>query len=131
MKKWIEYFSEKQKTLFLIDSLGAFMTAFFLFVIMRQFNAYFGMPKNELAYLSLIASLFGIYSAACFLFLKGDLKPFISVIGIANLIYCAWTFGLLLKYNPLLTILGKTYFLIELLIIGGLSFVELSVAKRY
>jgi hypothetical protein len=38
MKKLIKHFAEKQKTLFLIDSLGAFMTAFFLFVIMQQFN---------------------------------------------------------------------------------------------
>ena len=130
MKKLIKYFSEKQKTLFLIDSIGAFMTAFSLFVIVRQFNEYFGMPKNELTYLSVIAVFFCIYSAACFLFLKGGLKPFIRLIGIANLIYCALTIGLLIKYNPLLTILGTTYFLIEIVIICGLSYVELNVAKK-
>ena len=130
MKKLIKHFSEKQKTLFLIDSIGAFMTAFSLFVIVRHFNEYFGMPKNELTFLSVIAVLFCIYSAACFLFLKGGLKPFIRLIGIANLIYCALTIVLMIKYNPLLTILGTTYFLIEIVIICGLSFIELNVAKR-
>ena len=71
MKKLIKHFTENQKTLFLIDSIGAFMTAFSLFVIVRQLNEYFGMPKNELTYLSIIAVCFCIYSAACFLFLKG------------------------------------------------------------
>jgi hypothetical protein len=130
MKKLIKHFTEKQKTLFLIDSIGAFMTAFSLFVIVRQFNEYFGMPKKELTYLSEIAVCLCIYSAACFLFLKGGLTPFIRFIGIANLIYCALTLGLLIKYYPLLTILGTTYFLIEIVIISGLSYVELNVAAR-
>ncbi len=130
MKKLIKHFTEKQKTLFLIDSIGAFMTAFFLFFIVRQFNEYFGMPKKELTYLSVIAVFFCIYSAACFLFLKGGLTPFISFIGIANLIYCVLTIGLLIKYSLLLTIIGTTYFLIEIVIICGLSYVELNVVRR-
>lgn len=130
MKKLIKHFTEKQKTLFLIDSIGAFMTVFFLFVIMLQFNEYFGMPKKELTYLSVIAVCFCIYSAACFLFLKGGLTPFIRFIGIANLIYCALTIGLLIKYHSLLTIIGITCFLIEIVIICGLSYVELNVAAK-
>lgn len=129
MKKLINYFSEKQKTLFFIDSIGAFLTAFSLMVIVRQFNEYFGIPQNELTYLSVIAVLFCIYSAACFLFFKGSFKPFLRIIGIANLIYCVLTIGLLIKYNSLLTILGTTYFLIEIVIICGISFIELNVAK--
>jgi hypothetical protein len=130
MKKLIKHFTEKQKTLFLIDSTGAFMTAFFLFVIVRQFDEYFGMPKKELTYLSVTAVCFCIYSAACFLFLKGGFTPFIRFIGIANLIYCALTIGLLIKYYSLLTIIGTIYFLIEIVIICGLSYVELNVATR-
>jgi hypothetical protein len=130
MQKLIKYFSKNQKTLFLIDSIGAFMTAFSLFIILRQFNAYFGMPKDELTYLSIVAVCFGIYSTACFLFLKGNLKPFIKFISIANLMYCVLTIGLLIKYFPLLTIIGITYFLTEIVIVCGLSYVELSVAVR-
>lgn len=130
MKKLIIHFSEKQKTLFLVDGIGAFITAFSLFVIVRQLNAYFGMPKNELTYLSAIAICFCIYSAVCFLFLKGNLTPFIRLIAIANLIYCALTILLIIKYYPLLTIIGIAYFLIEIIIICGLCYIELSVAKR-
>jgi hypothetical protein len=130
MKKMLKYFTDKQKTLFLIDSTGAFITAFSLFVIVRQFDDYFGMPKKELTYLSVTAVCFCIYSAACFLFLKRGLTPFMRFIAGANLIYCAVTTGLLIKYYPLLTIAGTAYFLIEIVIICGLSYIEFNVAKR-
>ncbi len=128
MKKPIKYFTENPKPLFLIDSIGAFMTAFSLFVIVRQFDVYFGMPKRELTFLSVLAVCFCSYAAACFLFLKTGLKPFIRYMGIANILYCALTTGLLIKYYPLLTIIGKTYFLIEIVIICVLSYIELTVA---
>lgn len=130
MKKLVNYFNEKQKTLFLIDSVGAFITAFSLFLIVRQFNEYFGMPEKELTYLSIIALCFCFYSAACFLFLKVGLTPFIRFIGVANLIYCALTIALLIKYNSLLTTIGTSYFLIEIVIVCGLSYIELNVTRR-
>lgn len=129
-QKLINYFTKKQKTLFLIDSIGAFLTALSLFVIAQQFNEYFGMKKNTLICLSVIAVCFCIYSAACFLFLKRGLTPFIKFIGVANLIYCALTIGLMIKYYPLLTIIGTSYFLIEIVIICALSYVELNVATK-
>lgn len=128
MKGLIEYFSERQKTLFLIDCLGAFVTAFFLFAIIRHYDEYFGMPKRELTYLSGIAVCFGIYSISCFLFLKVGLVPFFRIIGVANLIYCIMIIGLLVKYYSLITIVGTTYFLIEIVVICLLSYVELNVA---
>ena len=128
--KLINHFAENPKRLFLLDSLGAILTAFFLFVVIWQFNGYFGMPKPVLTYLSIIAICFCIYSTSCFLFLKAYWTAFIRLIGIANLLYCALTIGLLIKYYSLLTIIGVTYFLIEIVIICGLSHVELNVAKE-
>ena len=130
MNKLINQFAEKQETLFLIDSIGAFMTAFFLFVIKVQFNEYFGMPETVLTYLSVIAICFCIYSAACFIFLKEHRSIFIRLIGIANLLYCALTIGLMFRHYPSLTILGTIYFIIEIVIICGLSYIELNMAAR-
>ena len=130
INKLINHLSKKQKTLFLIDSLGAILTAFFLFVMMRQFNEYFGMPKTILTLLSVIAGVFCVFSTACFLFLKGNWTPFIRLIGFANLLYCMLTIGLLIKHYSLLTIIGTAYFLIEILIICGLSYVEFNVATK-
>ena len=130
INKFIDYLAEKQKTIFLIDALGAILTAFFLFVIMRQFNGYFGMPKTVLTLLSVIAGLFCIYSTACFLFLKRNWALFIRLIGFANLLYCVLTIALLIKYYSLVSIIVTIYFLIEIVIICGLSYVEFSVAKQ-
>ena len=129
MNKLITYFIDKQKTLLLIDSVGAILTAFFLFGVLRPFNEHFGMPKIVLIDLSIIAFCFFIYSITCYLFLKGDLKLFIRLIGISNLLYCALTIGLLFKHYSLLTILGMIYFLIEVLIICTLSYIELRVVQ--
>ena len=130
INKLINHLIKIPKTLFLIDSLGAIVTGFILFVIMRQLIEYIGMPKIVLTYLSFIAIFFCIYSTACFLFLKERWTPFIRLIGIANLLYCALTIGLLIKYYSLLTIIGIIYFLIEIVIICGLSYVELNVATE-
>ena len=68
--KFINYLTDRPKNLFIIDSFGAILTAFFLFVIIRQFNFFFGLPKKEITYLSLIAFCYSIYSTSCLLFLK-------------------------------------------------------------
>lgn len=130
MKKLIKHFSEKQKQLLLIDCLGALITALSLFIIARNFNEYVGMPQKILTSLSLIALCFCIYSATCFFLLKEHLIPFIRVIAVANLLYCALSFGLLIIHYPSLTTIGITYFLIEIVIVCALSYIELNAVKN-
>jgi len=128
IKKVINYLSAKPKILFLIDGLGAMLTAFLLFVILRNFNEYFGMPKIRLTYLSAIAACFCIYSSACFIFLKDNWTLYLRGIGIANLLYCILTMGFLIIYYFQITMTGATYFLLEIAIICGLVYIELNVA---
>lgn len=127
--KIIKQLSAKPKTLFLIDSIGALTTAFLLFVVLRTFNEYFGMPGTILTYLSVIAACLCMYSATCFFVIKADWVPFIKVIIIANLLYCILTIGLIIFYDAQLTILGTAYFLGEIAIICGLVYIELNVAN--
>ena len=128
LRKIIHQLAEKPKMLFLVDSLGAMLTAFLLFVVLRNFNEYFGMPKTILTYLSMIAAIFCIYSTACFLFLKDDWAPFIKAITIANLLYCILTIGLVIINFPVLTIIGIAYFLVEIAILCGLVYIEFKAA---
>lgn len=116
-------------TLFLVDSIGAFMTAFSLFFVMRHFDEYFKMPEIELTYLSAIALSYSIYSGGCYLFLQRGLMSFMKFIGFANLVYCALTLGLLIKYYTLLTKIDVTYFTTEIAIVCALGYLELSVAN--
>jgi hypothetical protein len=128
VRKTINQLARKPRKLFLIDSLGAIFNAFFLFVVLRNFDEYFGMPKNVLTHLSITGTLFFIYSTTCFFFLKKHWAPFIIGISIANLLYSILTMGLLIIYSPMLTIIGLIYFLMEIAIICGLVYIELNVA---
>ena len=130
INKLINHLAEKPRTLFLIDSIGAVLTAFFLFVIIGQLNEYFGMSTTALTYLFVIAICLSIYSAICFLFLKACWPPFIRIIGVANLLYCTLTIVLLIKYYPSLAIIEATYFLLEIVMICLLSYIELKVSFR-
>jgi hypothetical protein len=116
------------KILFLIDSLGALLTTFSLFVVLSTFQQFIGMPVSVLTQLSMIAACFCIYSALCFLFLKRNWAPFIQIIGIANLLYCVLTMGVVLIHFQRLTALGIAYFLGEIVIVSVLIYIELNVA---
>lgn len=114
--------------LFLIDSIGAFLTAFLLFTILRNVNEHIGIQKTTLTGLALIAFCFCIYSAACFIFVKQNYGLFIWIISIANLFYCILTIGLIVVNYHFLTMMGLSYFLIEVIIISILSYIEIKVA---
>jgi hypothetical protein len=126
----IKYFSLKPKILFLIDSLGALATTFFLFIVLRIFNEYFGMPNSILIYLSLITAILCIYSITCFFLLKNNWQPFLKAICIANFLYCYLTLVLVIQFYKKLTVLGMTYFLVEIMIVLGLALLELKTIKK-
>lgn len=126
--KTINDLAKKPQKLFLIDSLGALLTTFFLFVVLRNFYEYVGMPIPVLTYLSVIALGLCIYSTACFFFLKGNWTPFIRGISIGNLLYCILTMVLVIIYYSQLKTIGMIYFVIEVIIILGLVYIERNVA---
>jgi hypothetical protein len=129
MDRIINRLTHKPKLLFLVDAIGAFLTAFFLLAILRPFDAYFGMPTAILTYLSIIAGLFCLYSLTCFFLVIEQWRPFLRAIAIANLLYACLTFGLVVYYYDRLTLLGIVYFLAEILIICWLVWIELKAIK--
>jgi len=88
----------------------------------------FYWPKSGICCLSAIAACLCIYSITCFFFLKTNWTPFIMTISFANLLYCILTMGFLIIYYPLFTIVGVTYFLVEITIIVGFAYIEFNVA---
>lgn len=128
--KIIKQFLSEPKKLFLLDSIGALTTAFLLYIVLRNFNEYIGMPERILTYLSVIAICFCIYSTVCFFVIKANWTPFIKIISIANLLYCVLTISLVIFYAPQLTAIGLAYFLGEIAIIFGLVYIELNVASE-
>jgi hypothetical protein len=119
------------KMLFLIDGLGAFLTALLLFCLLRPLHLYFGMPQSTLTTLSIIAFILGCYSITCFFFVTHYWKLFLRAITVANIMYCVATASLIGYYYQQLTIPGLIYFIVEILIISILLFLELHFLKNH
>ena len=113
------------KTLFLIDSLGAFLSAFLLGVILTHFESTFGMPRSVLYFLAALACLFAIYSFWNYARFKENWRPYLHGIAIANLLYCGLTAALVIYFRQELTQWGLTYFLLEMVVIVCLVVIEL------
>jgi hypothetical protein len=107
----------KPKRLFLIDglgafitALGAFITALFLCTILTRFEEDFGMPEKVLNPLSILACVYCIYSISCYFFVGKHWRPFLNVIAIANIMYCCITLVVVIVFYYALTLLGLIYF---------------------
>jgi hypothetical protein len=118
------------KKLFLLDGLGACLTAFLLGIVLTAFNEYFGMPQKTLNVLALIALGFAFYSFFCFFFIGSTWRFFLKIIAAANLLYCCLTTVLVIYFYPQLTVFGVIYFLLEIVVVCGLVFVELRWANK-
>jgi hypothetical protein len=124
----INSFVKKPNTLFLVDSIGAFISAFCLLIISRYYSDYFGINHSTFQLLAILPIVFCIYSACCFLFVKRSFKPFIQIIALANLLYCIISLILLGTLFSEITILGLSYFVVELTIIALIISIEFKVA---
>lgn len=120
LDKW----TSNPKRIFLIDALGACLTAFLLFAVLARFETHFGMPRKVLYGLSLMACVLAILSFSCYFFSSQNWKSYLKIIAIANFVYCCMTMGLVLFYWQQMTFLGLGYFGGEVLVIGGLVWVE-------
>lgn len=118
----------KVRKLFLIDSLGALLSAATLGLILTRFEQTFGMPHEVLYYLAGIACLLSIYSFICYSHLKENWRPYLKIIGIANLTYCCLTIVLVIFLFQKLTALGLLYFILEIIIVTILIIIELKTS---
>ncbi len=105
------------RNFFLLDGIGAIVTAFMLAVVLGNFQPIFGMPNEILYWLAGAAVCFAFYSFSCYLFLKGNWKPFLQVIAIANTAYCLMTLMLGIVHRECLTLLGAGYFVGEIIVV--------------
>jgi len=126
----LEKLKANPRSIFLIDAIGALITALFLLGILAQLENYFGMPSKVLYLLSVIAFCLFLYSISCHRLIKSNGKPFLSLLIFFNLIYLLISIGMVIKYYVNLTKLGVIYFILELIIIGIVIIIELKAIKR-
>lgn len=117
------------KKIFLIDAIGALISAFFLGIILVRFNSLIGIPIKTLHILAILPCFFAVYSFCCYFFLKDNWRPFLRGIAFANLIYCFITTGLLFLDFQSLTGLGVFYFIVEVIVLLVLIRFEFNLAS--
>ena len=116
--------------IFLIDGIGATLSAFLLGVVLVNFESAFGMPKQILYYLAIGACILAVCSYSCFFFNTQKWNTYLKIIASANLLYCSTTLILVILFFGELTVLGKLYFVSEIGIILFLVKLEFEVATK-
>lgn len=115
--------------LFLIDGVGAIVSAFLLGVVLVRWERVFGIPAPTLYVLASLPVFFAIYDVYCYQTQKGNPGVFLRVIAIANLLYCLLSISFAFYHFQTITILGWAYILSEILIVVLLALLELRLAK--
>jgi hypothetical protein len=92
--------------LFLIDGVGALVSAFLLAVVLVQLESYFGIPSSALYFLAVFPVFFAIYDFYCFYNVRNKLDRLLKGIAVANLLYCCLSLGVLFYHLETLTWLG-------------------------
>ncbi len=117
------------RRLFLIDAVGAALTASLLLFVLGPFEQFFGMPMTVVEWLAGIAAVFAVYSLACFALFPSRWSIFLRIIASANTAYCFLTLTLALIHQTTLTVLGWAYFVGEVLIVISLVRYEVKATK--
>lgn len=116
--------------LFLLDGLGALMSAVLLGLVLVHFQPLIGMPTSLLYPLAGAASGFCLHSLGCAFYPPTNWRRSLLIVAIANLLYCLITLGLIISYSHQLRPLGWLYFLAEIAIVVPLAALEIAVDRR-
>ncbi|MEZ4830331.1 MAG: hypothetical protein R3C61_29200 [Bacteroidia bacterium] len=110
--------------LFIVDGVGAMMSAFLLGVVLVRWEQVFGIPVATLYLLASLPVLFAVYDFYCYRTQKERPAVFLRAIAIANLLYCVLSLGLAIYHSQTITLWGWAYILSEILIVLILAKVE-------
>lgn len=130
IKKIVAWGSRNPKKLFQIDGIGAVLSAFLLGVVLVKWEALFGIPRSTLYFLAVLPCFFAIYDVYCYLKIDKKQGVYLQGIAIINLIYCCLSLGLAISHKEKITNLGWMYIVTEIVIVGGLAYIELKVAQK-
>jgi hypothetical protein len=117
------------RRLFLVDGVGALVTALLVGAVLPTLREHIGMPGPVLRVLALIASVFAAYSLTCAARPPRRWPIYLRSIALANATYCLVTAALLIRFAALLQVLDFLYFVGEIVVLSTLVALELRVAR--
>ncbi len=118
-----------QKNIFLLDGIGAILSACFTGLILVRYSLFLGINVSLLQSLAMLPAAYALYSLSCYFFVP-KIRPWMLITIIsANLFYCLISAALIL-FRERITSLGKTFLTAEIVIILLVVYVEIKVLKR-
>lgn len=117
------------KKIFLVDAIGATVSVIFLCAL-YSFEELFGMPKDVLRILIIIALLLTGYSLICYFSNLTKWRLFLAIIAILNIGYGLFTIYCIVQHSNKIRSLGYLYFIAELSILLTLSSYELHLSRK-
>ncbi len=119
-----------RRNIFLLDDLGALLTAILLIIVIAALESNVGMPRSMACKLSILAFCYSVYSLSCYFFKPINWAFYLKVIIVANCIYCCLTLVLVGYFYGLLTLLGVAYFSVEIAVIVLLILLEVMIVRN-
>ena len=117
------------RKMFLIDGVGATVSASIMGLLIARFVSIFGMPASSAYLLAAIPILFIVYSFYHYFCFPKDWQINLKLIAAANLIYIFISIGVAFYHFEEMTKLGLAYFLMEIIVILIVVVMELRIVK--
>ena len=127
---YLSMFSPPPRRLFLIDGMGALLSAISLGVVLPYWQPLFGMPVRVLLPLAAVALGFAFYSLGCYWRFPGRWRAWLRGIAMLNITYILATLFLTVLHWAELTLWGKLYFVGEAIVVLSLAAIEWRTAHR-
>ena len=112
------------KNLFLIDGLGAILSAFLLGFVLVKFQIIFGIPPSTLYILAVMPLFIALCDFYCYRKSNQKTGLLLKIIAILNLTYCSISLGFVFYHFETITNLGLVYILIEIVIVLLFAIIE-------
>lgn len=125
----VERLARTPHALFLVDGVGALVTAVLVGVVLPTLGEHIGTPRPVLRVLALTAAVFAAYSLACAATRPTRWPGYLRGIALANAGYCLVTAALLVRFSATLHALDWLYFVGEIVVVSALATLELRVAR--
>ena len=125
----IERLVRSPRTLFLVDGVGALVTALLVGVVLPTLGEHIGTPRPVLWALALTAAVFAAYSLTCAATRPKRWPGYLRGIALANAGYCLVTAALLIRFTAALHVLDWLYFVGEIVVVWALVTLELRVVR--
>ena len=120
-----------QNNIFLIDAVGATISAILLYLLFIRLHPYFGLPITVAKFLLVFPIVLAINSYIYHFLPFKKTRKMLKITAYLNLLYCLLTFTIVVVYYNNLTNLGVMYYITEKTIVISFAIFELKLSKIY